>query len=219
MAEERIVGHTYTKRITLDAAETRVRYRDELHLKKLYVMLHDWFVEEKWVDRKDEDWPEHFYILRETQRGNEMWIWWRFKKVPGKGEAGGKNSYYRYLLDVFWHVMGAVDIEVMHQGKKYKTNKADLEIVLTSKLEMDYMHEIGKGWRDSALLAPINDMFHKRIWKGELERRKLDLYRETYRLQETVKRFLGMRLYLPESEGQEFWPKLGSGEAEGLTQA
>ncbi len=211
MAEEKIIGHPYTERETLDCAQTRVRYRKEVHLKHLYTIMHDWFIEEGWVSRKDPEWPEHFFLLRETPRGNEMWIWWRFKKVPEN------NSYYRYLLDVFWHVIGAVDIEVMHQGKKYKTNKADIEILMTSKLEMDYQHENGKGWRDHPILSPFHDIFHKRLFKADLYKRKLDLYRETYRLQEVVKGLLGMRKYLPEVEGQEFWPEKGFGEHEGTS--
>jgi hypothetical protein len=155
--------------------------------------------------------------MRETQRGNEMWIWWRFKKVPAAGEGGsGTNNYYRYLLDVFWHIVGAKDVEVMHQGKKFKTNNADLEIVLQSRLESDYKHEDGKGWRDHAILKHFNEAFHKRMFQGKLQMNKHILFRETYRLQEVIKTFLGMRTYMPEKEGQEYWAKYGLGDTEGL---
>ncbi len=212
MAEERLVGHTYTERLTMPAAQTRVRYTKEVHLKNLYIMLHEVFVEEGWAPRKADEWPEHYYLLRETNKGDETWIWWRFKKVPGDGE----NKYYRYILDLFWHIIGVEDIEVMHQGKKFKTNKANLEINITSKLEMDYMHEVGKGWRDNSLLKSFNDIFHKRIFKADLEKHKHDLYRETYKIQETIKTFLGLRTYMPEPEGQEFWPTRGIGDREGM---
>jgi hypothetical protein len=146
-----------------------------------------------------------------------MWIWWRFKKIPGTGEGGsGKNTYYRYLMDVFWHVMGAKEVEVMHQGKKFKVTNADLEIVIQSRLEMDYKHEDGKGWRDNPILKHFNDVFHKRMFQGRLQMQKHMLYRETYRLQEVVKNFLGMKLYMPEKEGQEFWSKYSIGDVEGL---
>ncbi len=202
----RIKGHPYTERITIHAAEARVRHREEFHMKNLYILLHDWFIEEGWVERKDHEWPEHFYLLREAQIGTEMWIWWRFKKVPED------NAYYRYLLDVFWHIVGAKDIEVMRQGKKYKTNWADLELMFQSRLEMDYQHETGKGWRDHKLLGPIHEVFHKRIFKNELEKRRIDLYRDTYRAQEVVKTYLGMKTYMPEPEAHEYWPERGVGE-------
>jgi len=219
MAEEKIIGHAYTGRLTIPATQTRVRYRQEFHVKNFYMMLHDWFIEEAWVERKDPTWPEHFYLLRETKRGTEMWIWWRFKKIPGAGEgSGGHNSYYRFNLDIFWHIVGMKDVEVMHQGKKFKTNYADLELVLDSRLEMDYLHEVGKGWRDSKLLAPFNEVFHKRLFKAQLQKLKHDLYRETYKLQDVVKMFLGLKTYLPEVEGQFYTPKKGFGDIEGLEQ-
>jgi len=217
MVQERLIGHTYGERITIPAVNTRVRFRDNFNMKKLYTIMHDWFIEEGWVKRDDSIWPEHYFLLRETQWGNEMWIWWRFKKVPSAGEGGsGTNNYYRYLLDVFWHIMGAKDVEVMHQGKKFKTNNADLEVVIQSRLEMDYKHEDGKGWRDHAILKHFNEVFHKRFFQGKLQIQKHMLFRETYRLQEVVKNFLGMKMYMPEKEGQEFWPKYGLGDTEGL---
>jgi hypothetical protein len=215
MAEEKLIGHVYSDRLYIPAAEMRIRYRKEFHLKNFYRMLHDWFVEEKWVKRIDYEWPEHFYLLRETQRGNEMWIWWRFKKIPGAGEAG-TNSYYRYNLDVFWHITGAKDVEVMHQGKKYKTQYADIEFYIKAKIEMDYQHEDGKGWRDHALLKHFNDVFHKRLFKPQLQRHKHDLFREAYRLQEVVKLFFGLKTYMPEKEGQEYDPATGIGDIPGL---
>ncbi|TKJ17533.1 hypothetical protein CEE44_03280 [Candidatus Woesearchaeota archaeon B3_Woes] len=202
--------HVYTDRITIKAAEARIRYRNEFHMKNLYMMLHDWFIEEKYIARDDPKWPEHFYLLREAPIGKEMWIWWRFKKIPSG------NNYYRYDLDVFWHVVGAKDIEVMRQGKKFKTQNADLELMFQSYLEMDYNHEKGKGWRDHPLLKHINTVFHKRIFKAELEKHRMTLYRDTYRVQEMVKTFLGMRTYMPEPEGGQYWHEKGVGEKEGI---
>lgn len=212
MADEKLIGHAYTERLTIDAAECRVRYRQELHLKNFYIMLHDLFIEEGWVKRVDADWPEHYFLVKEEARGTEMWIWWRFKKIPGDHP----NTYYRFNLDIFWHVTGSKEIEVMKAGQKFKTTNSDLELVFTSKLEIDYKHEDGKGWRDHPVLKHFNEMMYKRIWKNNLERKRDELYRETYRIQEVVKKFLGMRLYMPEAEGQEYWPNLGSGDKEGL---
>jgi hypothetical protein len=222
MHKERLKGHVYTDRIIEKAAETRVRYQQECHLKSLYVMLHEWFIEERWVEgdkaRNDADWPEPYYFLKETQRGKEHWIWWRFAKAPAIGEgASDTNNYYRYVLDIFWHIMGVKDIEVMKQGQKFKTNFINLEIVLQSYLELDWMHEIGQGWRDKPFLKGINEVFHKRIFKKELDKQKHNLYRETYRLQEVIKTFLGMKSYMPEPAGQQFWPQKGVGDQEGLT--
>ena len=165
-------------------------------------MLHDWFVEEGWITRNDAEWPENFYLLREANIGKEMWIWWRFKKVPND------NAYYRWIFDIFWHVVGGKDIEVTHNGQKYKTNYADLEFLIISKLELDYK----RAWGKHPLLKHFREFFQKRMFKSELKKQKHDLYRETYRFQEMVKTYVGLRKYMPEPEGQEYWPQKGVGE-------
>lgn len=214
IGREKVIGHTYTDRMFTPATlpYVRVRYRQEMHLKMFYIMLHDWFIHEGWVLREDSSWPEHYFLVRENPNlGNEMWLWWRFKKVPPKPE-GGANSYYRWDMDIFWHVTGIKDIEVMKQGNKFKTNYADLELVIEAKVELDY----NKEWRVHPLLKHVHPFFVNRIFKADIEKHRDELYREVYKLQETIKSFLGMRRYMPTTEGSEFWPTLGSGDKEGL---
>jgi hypothetical protein len=143
--------------------------------------------------------------------GNEMWLWWRFKKVPHT-EGGGTNSYYRFNLDVFWHVMGIKDIEVMKGGNKFKTNNADLELEIRARIELDYKKE----WRNHFILKHLHELFKSRIFKGDIEKHRDELYREAYKLQEVIKTFLGMKRFMPTVEGNEFWPTLGSGDKDGL---
>lgn len=206
----------WKNRIIIPAtATTRVRYRDQCNLKNLYIMLHEWFVEEGYTPRSDKEWPEPFYLLRDGPRGKEHWLWWRFKKIPDDGN----NHYYRYLIDIFWHVNNTKDIEVIHNGQKFKTNDTDLEIDIRSAYEMDfeYVDSMGKkGWRAHWFLKHIHHMFAFRIFKGENEIHRIHLYRETYRLQEAIKTFLKMRTYMSEIEGGEQWPELGIGDKPGL---
>jgi hypothetical protein len=216
MQDEKLIGHTYTEREFIEAANTRIRYRQEVHIKNFYIMLHDLFIHEGWVKREDSDWPENYYLLRENPTmGNEMWIWWRFKKFPHAPETG-MTGFYRFNLDVFWHLTSMKDIEVMKQGNKFKTNNVDIELVFRSRVEIDYMHEKKKGWRDHSLLKHIYPFFKQRIFKTTIEKRRDELYRETYRIMEVCKNFLNMRSYMPITEGQNFWPTYGSGDKEGL---
>jgi hypothetical protein len=216
IGEEKLTGETYSDKIYMAATDpyVRVRYRQEVHLKNFYMMLHDWFVHEGWVKRDDKEWPEPYYLLRENPNlGNEMWIWWRFKKIPPNPEPiGGSNSYYRFNLDIFWHVMGIKEIEVMKQGNKFKTNNADIELEIRARLELDYK----QTWRKHFLLKHIHEFFKNRIFKGQSEKHRDELYREAYKLQEVIKTFLNMKRYMPLVEGQEWSPALGSGDKEGL---
>ena len=128
------------------------------------------------------------------------------------GGAASASKYYQFNLDIFWHVMGIKDIEVMKGGQKFKTNNADLELVLRGRVELDYLGR----FRKNKLIKNLHDMFRERIMKTQIEKKRDELYREVYKLQETIKTFLGMKRYMTVTEGHEFWPTLGSGEKEGL---
>ena len=212
MADETLKGHTYSGKLTIPAAKAKIRYHIYVHLKHLYLMMRDWLIEEGWmgeVARSDKDWPERYYLKRETPRGFESLIWWRFEKSPTPG-----NTYYSWHLDVSWHIIYERPAELMVQGKKFNTQEVNLEIQLESQLELD----CSQRWRNSKLLAPFHDAFRLRMFKADMEKKKHMLFRETYRFQEAIKRFVGMKVYMPEPEGQEFWQPGGVGDKEGLMQ-
>jgi hypothetical protein len=195
--------HRYTNEEYLEAATFRIKYKDYLHLRYLYIMMHEWLVEEGYASRTDSEFPEHFYLFRETQKsGNEKWIWWRTEKIPND------NNYYKYVLDIDIHVILLKDVEVIHQGQKFPTNWGEPEIKIRARLIKDYKH----SWRNHWLLKHLDKVFHQRIFKKELEAHKLEFYREAYRFQEAIKTFLKLKTYLPEPELQRFWPELGLGD-------
>lgn len=192
----------------LHAAQFRVKYKDFFHMKKLYIMLHEWLVEFGWCTREDSSFPEVFYLQREHQkRGTELWIWWRMKK---KIEGA---SYWSWTMDIDWHIILLKDTQVMHKGVKYDTNWGEVEITIDADLVMDPQKEWDKNW----FLKHVNDMFRGRMFKAELEKHKIELYRETYRFQEAIKSYLSMKTYLPEPEAEaHFFPATGVGEPEGI---
>jgi len=201
MAEMR---HKLTGRNYIEAATFRLKNKDYFHMKNLYVMLHEWMVEEGFGSESDAEFPETLYLHRETQTaGNELWIWWRFEKNIG-------SSYYKYMLDLDYHLILLRDAEVMHQGKKFKTNWGEVEIKIWAKLLLD--HE-GK-WKKNAFLKNIDKVFHQRLFKNELEAHRIDLYRYAYRIQEAIKTYLKLRVYLPEPELQKWPDELGLGEVQ-----
>ncbi|MAG08570.1 hypothetical protein CMO89_03790 [Candidatus Woesearchaeota archaeon] len=197
--------HTFSDRIFLPAARFRIKHRDYFHLKLLYRMMYHWLVEEGLVSRSSVDFPETYYLNREKpKKGDEVMIWWRIKKEVDK--------YYRYIINVNFKVIYLRKTEVMHQGQKFDTNWGEVEIIVESRLEMDWQHECGTGWRDHPFLKNFNELFHKRIFKKELESFKLELYRYSYRFQEAIKTYLQRPVYLPEGEKGTLWPELGLGD-------
>jgi hypothetical protein len=195
------IVHRFSGEDIIDAVtQTRIKHKDYFHMKNLYIMMHEWLVEEGWASRSDKNWPETFYLHRWTQTaGQEVRIWWRFRKVP----TG--SSYYCYDLDVDFLVILLREAEVMHNGVKYKANWGDVEIKIWAKLIADYQHKWKKHW----FLKHLQRLFFKRIFYKDLIKHKKELYRDTYRLQEAIKTYLNLRTYLPEPELERFWPEKG----------
>lgn len=203
MAEDKTTSHKYTDRIYIEAARFRVKNKDFFHLKNLYVTLHEWLIEEGWVKSSDTEFPEAYYLHRDTKDGSDIWIFWRPEKVP----TG--NTYYKYRLDIDWHMILMREAEVMHEGQKFKTNWGEVEIKIWAREELDF----NKEWRKHWLLKNIHDIFRLRIFKKDVEAHKLELYREAYRFQEAIKTYMKLKTYMPEPELSEFYPPLGLGSA------
>jgi len=82
-----------------------------------------------------------------------------------------------------------------------------------------YKYELDLDWRSVAIkdvelvLKHFNEFYWKVIMKSTFEKRKLELYREAYRLQETIKDYWKL---MPGTEEPEhdvgFWPQEGVGE-------
>jgi hypothetical protein len=201
--------------------EIRVKYKDVFHLKNLYVMLHEYLYEEGWqgtptpIKGKDKHAPgshaniEKLYLEKFCQKGlhsggKEMWIWWRVQKMP----ESKMSSYVKYKIDMDFHMVYIQDREVMHQGKKMKIQWGEMEIFIRPYMELDYLDQ----WENHWLLKHFHETYQKRILSHELEKREKELWREAYRLQGVIKKYLNMRSFIPIPEG--FHPAIYGYEAE-----
>lgn len=189
----------------IQAAHFTIKFRDIFSLKGLYVALHEWFLEYEWssADSKGDvpdgkDYWETLYLEKEGQKGDkEMWWWWRLQKLP----TG--NSYYKYHIDMDFHIVYMLPTEVVRDGKKFKANKGEVEIKLWAYLEFDYQNQ----WSKHPILKMFNLSFPKRIYKNEIyESHKLELYRESYILQNYIKKWFKLKTFLPYEEITPFHP-------------
>jgi len=175
-----------------------IKHKDYFHMKDMYEIMHEWLIDEGWATRADETFPERFYYQRETQKaGRELWIFWRLEKFP----YNTYNSYYKFFLDIDFHIILMKDVEVVRHGLKYKTHHGEPEIRFTSNVIMDWQGKWAKNW----FLKHVHEAFRKRIFWKELDTHKRELYRETYRFQEMLKTYLKLSTYLPEPEGEQFY--------------
>lgn len=202
--------------IVSNIPEFKVKYKDVFHLKNLYVMLHEYLLEEGFLSVGAEGYAaavhseiEKLYFEKFCQKGihsggKEMWIWWRTVKMPETKYSG----YFRYLLDIDFHVVYARDQEIMHQGKKMNINWGEIEMFIRPKVEADYRNE----WTNHWFLKHFKDLYNKRILSQEFEKREKELWRDAYRLQGKIKNFLNMRTFIPVPE--PFHPPIYGYEAE-----
>jgi len=181
----------------------KIKYKDVFHLKNLYVMMHEYLAEEGWkgpgggmvYDHKD---IETLYLEKHNQKGlhaggKEMFVFWRLFKGGPEGKFSG---YFRNRMEIDMHMVYMQDMEVMHQGKKMKIQKGEMEIFIRPILEGDYADE----WTNHWFLKHFKDLFEKRIMSQEIDKREKDLWREAYRFGGKIKRYLNLRTFIPVPE-------------------
>lgn len=186
--------------MTIVAAQFRIKHKDYFSMKGLYEILHEWFVDAGYATRTDSEFPETFYLHRDTTKsGQELWIWWRFEKFPNNVY----NSFYKYQINLDYHLILLREAEIMYEGQKFKANWGEPEISVTATCVSDWQGTWQKHW----FLKNFYTIFWKRIFKAEFEAHKNELYREAYRLQEAMKTYFKLKTYLPEPELHRFYRK------------
>ena len=187
----------------IKSGDTRIKFKDNFHLKNLYYMMHEWLVQEEWVTRTDKDFPEIWNAQNEAALGGiEAWWTWRPEKL--------KNKYYKWTLDINTHIILLRNVEIMKDEKKLKTNWGEVEVLLRGRVVCDHL----KLWEKHPILKHFEELYSKRIIKHDLTKQRDELRREVYRLQEAIKDFLGMKKSLQEPESQgPFFPRGGIGES------
>ena len=193
----------------LSAAQFRLKYKDFFHMKHFYTLMYEWLVEEDWGGR-DKEFNEILYLQIEHQRaGNELWFWWRCEKYP-ENLKDKTAAYWKFTMKIDSHVILLKDTEIVKEGKKFSTNWGEVEV----KVWADVITDPDGAWENHFFLKHFNDLFRGRYLKEQTEKYKIEVYREAYRFQETMKSFLNLKTYLPEPEGQQgmIMPKGGIGE-------
>ncbi len=198
MVEKVDVKHRYSGMVKIDVVKFQLKPKDLFSMKYAYFLMREWLVENEYVTRNDAEFPEKFYLQRESPvAGTELWILWRCQKKP-QG-----SSFFRYDMDLDLHILGLKPTEIVKDGKKFKANTGEIEIILRANLVLDY----DRKWRDHWLLKSVFPFFYKRMIHSLVERKRKALYEETYRFQEALKTYFNLENFLPEPELEEFWQR------------
>ncbi len=186
--------------------EFKVKYSDVFSLRNLYIMMHQLLLEEGWrgmdgdADHSDIEtlYSENIYQKGIHRGGKEMWIWWRAQKFW----EGKYSGYFKNFLDIDMHVVYSQDVEAIHQGKKIRAQKGEIEMFFRPKIESDYGEF---KWANHWFLKHIQHLYEHRLIHGEIEKREKELWRDVYRIHAKVKDYLELRNFLPVAPA--FFPK------------
>jgi len=176
---------------------SKLKYKDIFDLGEFYDALHEYLQEMEWKDEDDQsDHWETYYGERVAQGGAKE-IWWRWRML--KKAQGTKLTYF---LDMTTHLLGVTSAEIVRDGQKIKTNKAEIEMSFRTSIQQDYLNE----FRHHLILKHFGDWFAKKIYFRVLEQRKKELYQEAFELQSFMKQWFKMKRYLPYEETKNFFP-------------
>jgi len=182
-------------------AAMRVKYKDLFDIKDFYESLHEWLQEHDWYDAEEgsgvgNDRFETYYGERIAQGGvKELWIQWRVMKPANRAPL-------TYYLDFDWHCIGLTKADVVKEGRKMNVDKGEIELNIRAYLQENYKSDL----ENSPFLKQFKDIVSKRLYQDQVERRKKELYQETYELQNWIKQFFKLKRYLPYEETKNFYP-------------
>lgn len=171
-------------------------YQDVFHLKSLYIAMFMFLEEHGWSSRNgewedptgDDKWETMYYDNR--SKGNrKIWIWWRMQKPTG-------NSYYQLFLDVNLMFLGWKDVEVVHEGMKYKAQIGELTIFVKPWYETDFKDK----WANHPILRHVHPFFSKRVFHKDIINLDYQLLKETNEFLAVIKNFLEQKKFIPDEE-------------------
>lgn len=177
-----------------------LNFKHVFSLEFLYKRLHEWLVEEGYCGSGDK-WIERLYLERiDGGGGKQIWIWWRTDKQH-------TNSFFKFYLDVDFHILGLKKEEIIVNGTKVGTNKGECEVFVTAKMELDP----NKQWNKNFILKNpyVQNFYLNRMYKSQIEAAEDQLVKDAARLLGAIKQYYQLESWLPEYAGPGFHPERG----------
>jgi hypothetical protein len=179
--------------------QMRVVYRDLLDVKAFYVLMHEWFVDNRFATREDESFPETRFVFRDFGTSKQVWWCWRLKHLDG---SPFNKDHFLWRVDLDVHVLGWTKVDTVIGGKKATVDKAEVEVFITPRLYLlsEKWEKAGFGW--------LKPFLTNVLYKKMISKEKDEFENMTLRLQEAVKTYFKLPTYLPSREGREWSPKV-----------
>ena len=117
----------------------------------LYNFCFDWLKEEGYRVQENE------YTEKSSNFGKEIILKWKASKKV--------TDYFKYVIEVKWHVLGMKDAEVEQDGKKINTNKGEVGIVVQATLVRDYEER----WEDKPIWKFLRGIYEKYVIRTTID--------------------------------------------------
>ncbi|MAF34670.1 hypothetical protein CMO91_02390 [Candidatus Woesearchaeota archaeon] len=175
----------------------RIDYKDVFDMQYVYYIAREWFIENDYATRIDNEFPEKSMIVRNNPEvGSEIWVMWRFEKtMPPKN-----NPMWRFDFHVDIHILGMKDVEIVVDGKKVQAQKGQLEFDCRANLLFDFEN----SWAKSPFFKGQSEFLYNKFYQKTFSKYKRLLTEEATKFQDAMKEYLKLDKYLPETEA-EFW--------------
>lgn len=139
-----------------------------------YAYLYNWF-------------KDHGYKIAETRykeklsgAGKEILLEWDCDMKV--------TDYFKYNINLQWHILTMKDAEVEIDGKKVKTNKGEIEIVFKATLVKDYEAR----WEDKPIHKFMRGLYENYVIKTTVEQYEDNLEDDVRDVIDDTKSFLGI---------------------------
>ncbi len=158
-----------------------ITYSDLFDFKALYEMMHNILVDDLGYEATNTDGSDAFeyYYWEKRKAGTaakDYSIWWRLVKKIGSANGGN----WRYILNVDFLGLHVDNTEIMHEGKKVKLQKGEINIFINGYAEMDFDDSWNKGsnlffyrsllknYKSRTMTKDVS--YHKKQFEGDVKK-------------------------------------------------
>lgn len=171
--------HVGSKAKNMRIAKFEIEFESVFHMKQLYKMMYEWMRTRGFTSADGIGEPESLYMELVTGSGlQNHHIWWRYERT--------ESQYHKFFIKIDFQTLAMTTVEIMHEGKKRKTNKGDVIIRVEGWLMLDFRQEWGKHW----LLKHYDRWFRQRHYKSQIDSYKEDLWYTIYDFHDDIKDYM-----------------------------
>ena len=187
-------------------SEWELTIRESYNLNGLYKVMHDFMVDNDWVDLNGgNDFESYYHEVHLPGGAIDHNIWWRAMRDP-KLEQKRSIKFLKFYLKLEFKTVMMSKKEVIISGAKQKVDSGEIRITARFYLHANW-GEKDSEWQKNPILSFFANRFWNRINKGVFGAAKGEIIQASQDLYQLIQIYTGMR---PETSKAFMQPKLES---------